>query len=71
MDNFFDYEKIKNKIYDYYCHTINSLSKKTNLSSGMLKNFFDPKKNHRYLKDVLILSKIAFALHIEVPELIS
>ncbi len=71
MENYFDYVKIKDKIYDYYCHTTNSLAKKINVSFSTLDNFFNPNINHRFYKDLIILARIAFALETNIHELIA
>ena len=71
MEKYFDYAKIKEKIYDYYCHTTSSLSKKINVSYCALDNFLNPEKIHRFYKDMIMLAKIAFALNVEVSQLIA
>ena len=71
MENQFDYAKIKDKIYDYYCHTIASLSRICDISEKRLRNFFNPEIKHNAYKDMYIIEKIAFALKTEVNELLA
>lgn len=71
MENLFDYAKIKEKVYDKYSHTIFSLSKKCDIPSSTLYNFFDVERKHNAFKDMYIILKIANGLHIEIDELIA
>ena len=71
MKNQFDYAKIKDKIYDYYCHTIASLSRICDISQKRLRNFFNVDIEHNIYKDMFIIEKIAFALKTDVSELLA
>ena len=66
-----NYNKIKNKVYNHYGHTVASLSRISQLSEKRLRNFFNQNGKHNIWRDLFIVLRIANSLEVEAKELLA